>query len=150
MRDQFLFVTRVVDAPFECKSRDVLKLGDQSIYLTNHESAIFIKLMHARAGLTKAELLDATQIPSSSLFDQIYNQLITKLSEVAIANYGGNGSFYDETIYACELLNEREGKIIFNHDLLRLIDQFGDILNDEALHSIRFQPRAYRPIFCCR
>lgn len=128
---------------------DELIIGSKIIDLSNFEISFIDCLMKSKLGLTKQQVIHSTSIPSVSLVEQVFSGLCEKLSTEEIANYAGNGSFCEDTIFAHELLSEEGGRYKFNRPLANLVGK-KPILSDQQLASIRFLPKDHQPLACCR
>ncbi len=68
-----------------------------------------------------------------------------KLSDVPIANEGGNdGLYFEDTITAADLFTVKDGRYSFNVPLAKLI-KGNAVLTDEELESICFKKSDHKP-----
>jgi hypothetical protein len=133
--------------------RNIFWAGSRSFEVTPHEAAIISRLMIISPFLpnefTAEDMTRALSFQTEELFEQAFSELMDKLSDFDIANYGGNGSAYEETIYASELIREKGGGYSFYPPLAKLIGE-KPILSDEQLDSIKYQSQSYQPLACCK
>lgn len=94
-------------------------------------------------------LMALCDIPSLSIFEQLYNDLIIELDKHPIANHGGNGSFYEDTVFASDLFRRDKYGIYFYRSLACIIAE-NDHPSDKAFESIKYFPRKYTVPACLR
>jgi hypothetical protein len=108
----------------------VFVVGSQKIDVTTDEIEIIQRLMTMNS------------CSDQELVNQTFEMLIKKLDNIDIANYGGNGSYYEETIRVSDLFKVENGVCRFDRGLALLVGN--EYLSDEQLWSIKFQPHDYK------
>jgi len=129
-----------------------LRVLSHDLNLSSYEAGVVVSLLGIAAilpnDLSAQDICRRTGLQGEEAVDDVLASLQEKLDQVLLANEGGNGSFYEDTIYGGELFVKQGDRYTFNSDLAKIITEEKK-LNDEQLSGINYQPRYYQNRLSC-
>lgn len=135
--------------------RDLFVVGKIQIPVDRDEANMISVLMSAALDVQNNHSFNFNDLrircglPTDSICRQVFERLIEKLDKYPVANYGGNGSFYEDTVLASDLIRINQDGIYFYSALSCEIAK-SNYPSDEAFESIDYFPRNYKTMACCQ